>query len=110
MYLSPSPLLAVCSGKGNGRENWYFCLKKGWIFADMSSFNDVQQSEAKSSGTTGYSRYVNGKAAILGKRITVAQILEDFAAGWNAEDYETEFDVPPEAVAEALRYAAKVVG
>ena len=62
MYLSPSPLLAVCSGKGNGRGNWYFCLKKGWIFADMSSFNDVQQSEAKSSGTTGYSRYVNGKA------------------------------------------------
>ncbi len=55
-------------------------------------------------------RYVNGKAAILGKRITVAQILEDFAAGWNLEDYELEFDMPREAVAEALRYAAAVVG
>jgi uncharacterized protein (DUF433 family) len=55
-------------------------------------------------------RYVGGKAAILGKRITVAQILEDFAAGWTEEDYETEFDVPKEAVVEALLYAAQIVG
>jgi len=54
--------------------------------------------------------YASGKAAVLGKRITVAQILEDVAAGWTTEDYETEFDVPKEAVIEAFRCVAQIVG
>src|SRR5579859_7761360 len=62
MYLSLSPLLAVCSGKRNGRRKWYLSLKMGSFFADISSFNVALQSEAKSLGTTGYTRYVNGEA------------------------------------------------
>ena len=62
MCLSPSPVLAVCSGKRNGRRKWYFSLKKGSFFADISSFNVVQQSEVQSSETTGYARSVNDEA------------------------------------------------
>jgi hypothetical protein len=62
IYWSRSLLLAACFGKENGAAKWYFCLKTVQILADVSSFNDVLQNEAKSSVMTGYSRCVNGQA------------------------------------------------
>ncbi len=50
-----------------------------------------------------------GRPTIKGTRITVDDILEMLAAGWKPEEVAEEFEIPVEAVYEALRFASKVL-
>lgn len=50
-----------------------------------------------------------GRPTIKGTRITVDDILEMLANGWSVEEIAEEFDVPLEAVYEAIRFASKVI-
>ena len=50
-----------------------------------------------------------GRPTIKGTRITVDDILEMLACGWSVEEIVEEFDIPLEAVYEAIRFASKSV-
>lgn len=50
-----------------------------------------------------------GRPTVKGTRITVDDILETLAAGWSPEEVAEEFEIPPEAVYEALRFASEVI-
>jgi len=50
-----------------------------------------------------------GRPTVKGTRITVDDILEMLAAGWSPREVAEEFDIPLEAVHEALRFASKVI-
>jgi uncharacterized protein (DUF433 family) len=56
------------------------------------------------------SRWLGGKPAIRGTRLSVAQILECLGAGMTLEDINESFGsgVPPEAITEALEVAAEL--
>ena len=47
-----------------------------------------------------------GRPTVRGTRITVDDILDMLAAGWKPEEVAEEFDIPLEAVYEALRFAS----
>jgi uncharacterized protein (DUF433 family) len=53
--------------------------------------------------------YLGGRPSILGKRISVAMILEDLSAGWNIDLMEKEFGLTKDAISEALRYGSEVL-
>jgi len=50
-----------------------------------------------------------GRPTIKGTRISVDDILDMLAAGWKPEEVAEEFDVPLEAIYEALRFASKML-
>ena len=50
-----------------------------------------------------------GRPTVRGTRITVDDILEMLAAGWKPEEVAEEFDIPLEAVYEALKFASKTL-
>ncbi|MCE4600975.1 MAG: DUF433 domain-containing protein [Desulfurococcales archaeon] len=50
-----------------------------------------------------------GRPTVRGTRITVDDILDMLAAGWRPEEVAEEFDIPLEAVYEALRFASKTL-
>ncbi|MEB3760632.1 MAG: DUF433 domain-containing protein [Desulfurococcales archaeon] len=50
-----------------------------------------------------------GRPTIKGTRITVDDILDMLAAGWKPKEVAEEFDIPLEAVYEALRFASKTL-
>ncbi len=50
-----------------------------------------------------------GRPTVRGTRITVDDILDMLAAGWKPEEVAEEFDIPLEAVYEALRFASKTL-
>jgi len=50
-----------------------------------------------------------GRPTVKGTRITVDDILEMLAAGWKPEEVAEEFEIPLEAVYEALRFASKAL-
>jgi len=50
-----------------------------------------------------------GRPTIKGTRITVDDILEMLAAGWTPEKIAEEYEIPLEAVYEALDFASKVL-
>ncbi len=51
----------------------------------------------------------SGRPTVRGTRITVDDILDMLAAGWKPEEVAEEFDIPLEAVYEALRFASKTL-
>ena len=51
--------------------------------------------------------YLGGRPAIFPRRFPVAMILEDLSKGWLFDDFEREYEIPREAVIEALRYASE---
>ena len=50
-----------------------------------------------------------GRPTIKGTRITVDDILEMLAAEWTPEKIAEEYEIPLEAVYEALDFASKVL-
>ena len=52
--------------------------------------------------------YMGGRPAVIGRRITVEQILEGIAQGLTADDYERHYHVPREAVFEAVKLAGEI--
>jgi len=50
-----------------------------------------------------------GRPTIKGTRITVDDILEMLAVGWTSEKIVEEYEIPLEAVYEALDFASKVL-
>ncbi len=50
-----------------------------------------------------------GRPTVKGTRITVDDILEMLAAGWKPEEVAEEFEIPLEAVYEALRFASRAL-
>ena len=50
-----------------------------------------------------------GRPTIKGTRITVDDILEMLAVGWTPEKIVEEYEIPLEAVYEALDFASKVL-
>jgi uncharacterized protein (DUF433 family) len=56
------------------------------------------------------SRWLGGKPAIRGTRLSVAQILECLGAGMTVNDINESFGggVPPEAITEVLAVAAEL--
>ncbi|HXP84598.1 MAG TPA: DUF433 domain-containing protein [Bryobacteraceae bacterium] len=57
------------------------------------------------------SRWLGGKPAIRGTRLSVAQILECLGAGMTLEDINESFGggVPPEAITEVLEFQHSLV-
>ncbi len=52
--------------------------------------------------------YMGGKPAIFGKRVSVDFILNSIAGGLSVDDLATDYNLPKEAIVEALRFAAKL--
>jgi len=50
-----------------------------------------------------------GRPTVKGTRITVDDVLEMLAAGWKPEEVAEEFEIPLEAVYEALKFASKAL-
>ena len=50
-----------------------------------------------------------GRPTVRGTRVTVDDILDMLAAGWKPEEVAEEFDIPLEAVYEALRFASETL-
>ena len=50
-----------------------------------------------------------GRPTVKGTRITVDDILELLAAGWNPREVAEEFDILAEAVYEALKFASETL-
>jgi len=50
-----------------------------------------------------------GRPTIKGTRVSVDDILDMLAAGWKPEEVAEEFDIPLEAIYEALRFASKML-
>jgi len=50
-----------------------------------------------------------GRPTIKGTRISVDDILDMLAAGWKPEEIAEEFDIPLEAIYEALRFASRML-
>lgn len=51
----------------------------------------------------------HGTPVIRGTRVPVARIIAELAGGMTKEEVAREYDVTPEDVAAALRYAAELV-
>ena len=49
--------------------------------------------------------YMGGHPAIFGKRVSVQFILERIEEGFSPEEIQQDFDLPLEAVQEAIRFA-----
>ncbi|WFO74597.1 DUF433 domain-containing protein [Desulfurococcaceae archaeon MEX13E-LK6-19] len=47
----------------------------------------------------------SGKPVIKNTRVTVEALLESLGYGWNVEEVSREYNVPVEAVREAVRFA-----
>ncbi len=50
-----------------------------------------------------------GRPTVKGTRVSVDDILDMLAAGWEPEEVAEEFDIPLEAIYEALRFASKML-
>ena len=50
-----------------------------------------------------------GRPTVKGTRITIDDILEMLATGWKPEEVAEEFEIPLEAIYEALKFASKVL-
>jgi len=50
-----------------------------------------------------------GRVTIKGTRVTVEDILEALAAGWTVDEVSEQFNLPKEAVLEAIKYAANLM-
>ena len=50
-----------------------------------------------------------GRPTVKGTRVSVDDILDMLAAGWKPEEVAEEFNIPLEAVYEALRFASKAL-
>ncbi len=50
-----------------------------------------------------------GRPTVKGTRIAVDDILEMLAAGWEPREVAEEFEIPLEAVYEALKFASKAL-
>ena len=55
------------------------------------------------------SRLHGGRPAIFGKRVTVDFILGSLANGLSVDEVAMDFNLPKEAVIEALKFAAKLI-
>ena len=50
-----------------------------------------------------------GKPTVKGTRVSVEDILEALSNGWSIDEVADNFEIPREAVLEALKYAAEVL-
>lgn len=50
-----------------------------------------------------------GKPTIRGTRVSVDDVLEALSNGWSVDEVAENFEIPREAVLEAIRYAAEVL-
>ncbi|RLE36989.1 DUF433 domain-containing protein [Candidatus Woesearchaeota archaeon] len=50
-----------------------------------------------------------GRPTVKGTRVSVDDILEMLAVGWKPEEVAEEFEIPLEAVYEALKFASKAL-
>lgn len=50
-----------------------------------------------------------GRPTVRGTRVTVDDILDMLAAGWEPDEVAEELEIPLEAVYEALRFASKAL-
>ena len=50
-----------------------------------------------------------GKPVVKGTRVTVEDIVESLAAGWSVDEVAEQFNIPRDAVLEALRYVAELL-
>ena len=50
-----------------------------------------------------------GRPTVKGTRVSVDDILEMLAVGWKPEEVAEEFEIPLEAVYEALKFASRVL-
>jgi uncharacterized protein (DUF433 family) len=53
--------------------------------------------------------YMGGQPAIFGKRISVSFILECLEQGLTSEEIAQDYDIPIEAVQEAIHFASDIV-
>ena len=85
-----------------------------------SSSKDTMNRKKKKNGVVGSEslvpgykwivinqEYLGGRPSVLGKRMSVAMILEDMSKGWTIDDMVREFDLSKESILEALRYGAE---
>ena len=54
--------------------------------------------------------YMGGQPAVFGKRVSVSFILECIEQGLTPDEVAQDYEVPIEAVQEALHFASHVVG
>ena len=50
-----------------------------------------------------------GRPTVKGTRVSVDDVLDMLAAGWEPEEVAEEFDTPLEAVYEALKFASRAL-
>ena len=81
----------------------------------MSDFINAQGQVTPAALVTGYSwivrtpGYLAGHPAILGRRITVEFILQCLGQGLSAQEFAEDYEVPLEAVQEAIRFSVECV-
>ena len=54
--------------------------------------------------------YLGGRPALLGKRMSVQQILENLANGMTREEFQDLFEIEPSTIDEVLNFAAEFAG
>ncbi len=85
---------------------------EGYTMKNASKIEDEQIS--RDSIVRGYKwvcihpGYMGGKPALFGKRVSVDFILMSIAGGLSLEELVTDYNLPKEAIVEALKFAAKL--
>lgn len=81
----------------------------------MGNANKIENDQiSRDSIVSGYKwvcihpGYMGGKPALFGKRVSVDFILTSIAGGLSLDELATDYNLPKEAIVEALHFAAKL--